>query len=115
MQSTIDQPAGETSVQLVVVDFVTGYGPEVWELTYEIEQEQQQGDYWDTRVLRPKYLQFWPPEKGQPHTLVEFAYPAEGGPSSLLDLLRQKDPRIEKVVASDPVMGDVLARILEGD
>lgn len=115
LHSKIDQPAGEPLAQLVVADFETGYGPEVWELTYDIEQEQQQGDYWDTRVLRPKYLQFWPPEKGQPHTLVEFAYPPEGAPQSLLDLLRQKDPRIEKVVASDPVMGDVLARILEGD
>jgi hypothetical protein len=115
LHSKIAQPADEPLAQLIVADFMSGYGPEVWQLTYDLEQEQQQGDYWDTRVLRPKYLQFWPPEKGQPRTLVEFAYPPENAPPSLLDLLRQKDPRIEKVVAADPVMADVVARILEGD
>jgi hypothetical protein len=115
LHGRIEQPADEPLAQLIVADFMTSYGPEVWQLTYDIEQEQQQGDYWDTRVLRPKYLQFWPPEKGEPHTLVEFAYPPENAPPSLLDLLRQKDPRIEKVVGSDPLMADVVNRLLEGD
>lgn len=115
LHSKIEQPPGEPLAQLIVADFMSGYGAEVWQLTFDIEQEQQQGDFWDTRVLRPKYLQFWPPEKGQPHTLVEFAYPPENAPPSLLDLLRQKDPRIQQVIAADPGMADVAARILEGD
>jgi len=115
LHNKIDQPANEPLAELILADFLTGYGAEVWQLTYDMEQEQQQGDYWDTRVLRPKYLQFWPPEKGLPHTLVEFAYPPENVPPSLLDALRQKDPRIEKVIASDPAMAEVASRFVEGD
>src|SRR5208282_6378794 len=77
--------------------------------------EQQRGDFWDTRVLRPKYLQFWPPEKGQPHTLVEFAYPPENAPTSLIDLLRQNDPRLAGLIHSDPKMEAVAAQFLQGD
>ncbi len=115
LHNRIDQPTNEPLAELIVADYLTGYGAEVWQLTYDIEQEQQQGEYWDTRVLRPKYLQFWPPEKGQPHTLVEFAYPAENAPPSLLDALRQKDPRVQSVIASDPAMAEVAARFAEGD
>jgi hypothetical protein len=115
LHGKIDQPPGEPLAELIVTDFVTGYGPEVWQLTYDLEQEQQQGDYWDTRVRRPKYSQFWPPEKGQPHTLVEFAYPPENAPPSLLDLLRGKDPRLESVVASDATMAGVAGELLAGD
>ena len=115
LHSKIEQPAEDPLTELVIADYLTGYGPEVWQVTYNIDQEQQQGDYWDTRVMRPKYLQFWPPEKGQPHTLVEFAYPPENPPTPLLDLLRAKDPRLEKVVASDPKMAEVATRFIEGD
>jgi hypothetical protein len=115
LHNKIEQPADEPLAELIVADYLTGYGPEVWQLAYNIEQEQQQGDYWDTRLLRPKYLQFWPPEKGQPHTLVEFAYPPDNAPTSLLDLLRQKDPRIQKVISSDPSMAEVAGRMLDGD
>lgn len=115
LHSKIDQPSDEPLTQLVIADYLVGYGAEVWQVTYDIEQQQERGDFWDTRVLRPKYLQFWPPQKGQPHTLVEFAYPPENPPPSLLDLLRQKDPRLEKLIASDPRMGEVASRFLEGD
>ena len=115
LHNKIDEPADEPLTQLIIADYLTSYGPEVWRLSYEIEQEQQRGDFWDTRVLRPKYLQFWPPEKGQPHTLVEFEYPPEGAPPSLLDMLRQKDPRLEKLLASDPKMGQIADQFLQGD
>jgi hypothetical protein len=114
LNSKLDLPGGEPLAELIVADYLTGYGPEVWQLTYDLEQEQQKGDYWDTRVLRPKYLQFWPPEKGQPHTLMEFAYPpGEAGPT-LLELLRQKDPRVDGVMA-DPAMAQVANEFLSGD
>jgi hypothetical protein len=108
-------PSGEPLAELIVADYLTGYGPEVWQLTYGLEQQQQQGDYWDTRVLRPKYLQFWPPEKSEPHTLMEFAYPPENAGPTLLDLLRGKDPRVEQVIASDPAMSQVANEFLSGD
>ena len=115
LHTRIQQPPDEPLAQLIVVDYLTGYGPEVWQVSYGIEQEQQRGDFWDTRVLRPKYLQFWPPEKGQPHTLVEFAYPPENAPTPLIDLLRQNDPRLAALLHSDPKMGAVAAQFLQGD
>jgi hypothetical protein len=115
LHSKVDLPAGEPLAELVVADYLTGYGPEVWQLTFDLEQEQQQGDYWETRVLRPKYLQFWPPEKGQPHTLVEFAYPPGSADPTLLDLLRQRDPRVQSVMAGDPAMAQVASEFLAGD
>jgi len=115
LHSHVDLPANEPLLQLVVADYLSGYGPEVWQLTYGMKQQEEQAGYWTTRILHPAYLQFWPPEKGQPRTLVEFAYPPENAPPSLLDMLRQKDPRIEKVISADPKMTEVADRLLQGD
>ena len=94
----------EPLTELIIAGYLPGYGPDIWTLTYQIQQQEQDQDYWTTRVLRPSYLQFWPPEKGQPRTLLEFSYPSDHAPTPLLELLRQKDPRIEQVVRSDPKM-----------
>ena len=95
--------------------FFSNYGAEVWTATYTIKQTQQRGDFWATSVLRPVYLQFYPPEKGQPRTLLEFNYPSEGAVPTLLSLLQSGDPRIEKIKASDPKMADVAARFVSGE
>jgi hypothetical protein len=115
LHSKVDLPETEPLAELIVVDILPGYGPEVWQLSYGIEQEEDDNDYWSTRVLRPSYLQFWPPEKGQPHTLVEFAYPTDGAPPTLLELLRNRDPRLEKIMSSDPKMATLANRLLEGE
>jgi hypothetical protein len=91
-----------------------GYGPEVWQLTFTLKQEIMRLDYYDTHISHPVYSQIWPPEKGQPHTLMEFQYPPETAQPTLLDLLRQKDPRLAKVAASDAQMADVVKYFLEG-
>lgn len=111
----VDLPANEPIVEVIVADYLAGYGPEVWQLTYTIKQEQQRAEYWTTRVLAPSYLQFWPPEKNQPRTLVEFNYPPENAPPPLLDLLRQKDPRLEKIRFSDAKMAEVADHLLAGE
>jgi hypothetical protein len=105
----------EPLTELILVGYLPGYGPDIWTLTYQVQQQEQDSDYWTTRVLRPSYLQFWPPEKGQPRTLLEFSYPSDNAPTPLLELLRQKDPRIEHVVHSDSKMGEVASRLLEGE
>ena len=115
LHGKVDIPATEPIAELILADYASGYGPEVWQLAYKITQVQQQTDYWTTRVLRPSYLQYWPPEKGQPRTLVEFAYPPENAPTPLLTLLQQKDPRLQKLIASDPQMARVAGQLLEGD
>jgi len=114
LHGKVDPAASEPFLRLVVADYLPGYGPEIWQLDYGMKQQEEQAGYWTTRVLRPAYIQLWPPEKGHPHTLVEFAYPPSPAPESLLDLLRQKDPRLQNVT-SDPKMAQVASQFLGGE
>src|SRR5271155_5418437 len=114
LHGKLDWPPAEPVAELVLADYVQGYGPEVWQLTFTLNQEMQRLDYYDTHVSHPTYLQNWPPEKGQPHTLLEFQYPPENVAPTLLDLLRQKDPRLEKLCASDAKMREVADHFLDG-
>jgi len=112
----ISLPAEEPLAEVIVADYLSGYGPEVWQLSFSVEQNlTEHEDYWNTRVLRPIYLQFYPPEKKDPKTLVEFNYPPEGAPDSILDLLRKKDPRLQAIVSSDAKMAEVAQRLLAGE
>jgi len=115
LHAKLDWPPDQPIAELVIADYLGGYGPEVWQLTYPMKQEFQKHDYWATSVLRPTYLQFWPPEKGQPRTLMEFDYPAGAAGLSLLDLLRQGDPAIEKIRSSDATMAEVANLLLRGE
>jgi hypothetical protein len=115
LHGKVEMAAGEPLLRLVVADYLPGYGPEIWRLDYGMKQQEEQSGYWTTRVLRPAYLQFWPPEKGHPRTLVEFAYPPDSAPEPLLELLRQKDPRLEKILTSDPKMAQVANQFLQGE
>ncbi len=115
LHGKVDLAPNQPLIRLVIADYLPGYGAEVWQLDYGVKQEEEQDGYWMTRVLRPAYLQLWPPEKGQPHTLVEFAYPAENAQQTLVTLLRQKDPRLQKIVASNPKMNQVASEFLDGE
>jgi hypothetical protein len=115
LHGKVDLSANEPLAELILVGYLPGYGPDIWTLTYQIEQQEQDSDYLTTRVLRPSYLQFWPPEKGQPRTPLEFSYPSDHAPTTLFELLRQKDPRIEQIISSDPKMEEVASRFLEGE
>src|SRR5271156_926437 len=108
-------PPNEPIVQLILAGFVSNYGPEVWELSFNLTQEMRNLEYYDTKVPRPVYVQFWPPEKNQLHTLLEFQYPPDIKLPQLLDLIKAKDPRIEKVCAADPKMREVADLFLQGD
>ena len=99
----------------MIADFIQGYGPEVWHVDYSIEQFPQRGDFWETRVPRPRFLQDWPPEKNQPHTLLEFDYPPGVTTPTLLEMLQQKDSRLETLSNSDPVMAAVASMLLKGN
>lgn len=115
LHGKIDLPDDQPVVQVVLADYLEGYGPEIWELSYSLDQEFQQADYWNTRFERPVYLQFYPPEKGQPHTLVEFKYPPEDASPTLLDLLRQNDPRLAAIRSSDVKSSEVVEKLLGGE
>ncbi len=115
LHDKVDLPVNEPLTELILAGYQTGYGPEVWHLAYAMKQREEQPGYFTTRVLLPSYVQFWPPEKGQPRTLIEFAYPPENPPTTLLELLRQKDPRLQKLIAADPKMAEVAAHLLAGE
>jgi hypothetical protein len=104
----------EPIFEIVMMDYVDGYGPEVWDIRYRIAQDAMRGDYWRTRVLRPSYTQLYPPEKGQPKTLIEVRYPQEGAGSTLLDRLRQNDATLARIGSSDPRMTLVVQGLLNG-
>ncbi len=115
LHNKVSLPADEPIAELIIADILPDYGPEVWQLTYKLKQQLQEKDYWTTQILRPAFLQFYPPEKGQPKTLIEFSYPPEDAPTPLIELLRQKDPRLEKIVASDARMREVADDFLRGE
>ena len=105
----------EPLVELLLIGNDEAYGPEIWLLRYRIAQNILRGEYWQTRVLRPSYTQLYPPEKGQPHTLVEVRYPRDDPGPTFLDLLRQNDPRLLRLRNSDPPIARAIERIERGD
>jgi hypothetical protein len=115
LHGKITLPPNEPIAELILADYMENYGPEIWQLTFTLQQSMQREDYFDTHIPLPRYVQLWPPEKGQPHTLVEFHYPPESATTSLIDLLRNKDAGIEKLCSSDPKMRDVRDLLLRGE
>ena len=93
----IDFPPEDALFEVVIIGFAPkDYGPEVWTVEYRIEQQEiaTRGEFWQTRVLRPRFTQLYPPEKHGPHTLVEVRYPAESKGPTLEELIKGNDPRI---------------------
>lgn len=90
--------------QLVIIGYAPAdYGPEVWVVEYHMEQEQvaTHGEYWQTRLLRPRFTQLYPPEKHAPHTLVESRYPPGMKGPTLAELIQGNDPRITPLGARE--------------
>jgi hypothetical protein len=125
----LDFPPDEPLFQLVILGFAHDYGPEVWQVEYRIEQEQvaARGEYWQTRILRPRFTQLYPPEGGKhaPHTLIETRYPAESATAPakarsqnndppLLALIQGGDPAIARLRSGDPRFAKDLDSIEKG-
>jgi len=74
----LDFPPDQPLFELVVIGFgPQDYGAEIWTVEYRLSQSvvASRGDYWQTRVLRPRFTQIYPPEKHAPRKLVETCYP----------------------------------------
>jgi len=112
-------PPDQALFELVVIGFgPQDYGPEVWTVEYRITQENitsNGADYWETRVLRPRFTQLYPPEKHSPHTIVETGYPDAGKGPSIQELIEGNDPRIAQLCSSDSRFAKVDALIAKGD
>jgi len=93
----------ELFTELMLVDYAPHYGPEVWSLRYRVEQEALRGEFYRTSVHRPEYVQLYPPDKGQPRTLMETRYPPnDPNEPPILDLMKTNDSRIAALRGADP-------------
>ena len=113
----LDFPADLPIFEVVVIGYAPNeYGPEVWTIEYSIEQEEiaTRGDFWQTRILRPRFTQLYPPGKHEPRKLVETRYPADAKGATLLDLIQGNDPGIARFRSSEPKFAKVLENIEKG-
>jgi hypothetical protein len=100
----LDFPSDQPLFELVVVGFgPADYGPEVWTLEYRLVQEMisTRGNFWQTRVLRPRFEQIYPPEKKAPKKLVETCYPGACKGPTLQQLIEGNEPSLAKLSGSD--------------
>lgn len=111
----LDLAPDEPLVELILVDYVLDYGPEVWNLQYRVRQESLANDFWQTRILRPAYVQLYPPEKGQPRSFLEADYPANIPPLRLSERLTQPDPQFDRLAHSSPEVSEAVALIAAGN
>jgi hypothetical protein len=97
----LDFSSDDAILQLVIIGYAPAdYGPEVWLVEFHIEQEMvaTRGEYWQTRLLRPRFTQLYPPEKKAPRKLVESRYPAGAKGPTLAEMIQGNDPRITPVM-----------------
>jgi hypothetical protein len=107
----------EPIFQVVIIGYgANNYGPEVWVVEFRIEQEMiaTRGEYWQTRILRPRFNQLYPPEKHAPRTIVESRYPPDSKGPTLAELIQGNDPRILQVVAGNPRFTKVIENLHGG-
>src|SRR5271168_3156148 len=113
----IDLKPDEPLFEIVLIGYAPqGYGPEVWVIDYNVEQESVSAtsDFWQTRILRPRFTQLYPPEKHQAKTLIETRFPASLEDVPLIGLIQQNDPRVAQVRSSDPRFNKVAEHIERG-
>lgn len=117
LQHKIDFNMDEPIFEIVLIGYgPEDYGPEVWTIDYRIQQEEiaTRGDFWQTRILRPRYTQIYPPEKHSPKKLVEVRYPANLPGPTLQQLIEGNYPDIDTIAHNDPKLLKVEEDIEKG-
>jgi hypothetical protein len=102
--------------EIVIIGFgANHYGPEVWTVEYRIEQSEvgTREGYLQTRILRPRFEQLYPPEKKAPRFVVETRYPEFAGPT-VMELIQGGDPGVAKLRSSDPKIEKAVELISRG-
>jgi hypothetical protein len=113
----IEVAADEPLFEIVVIGYAPNhYGPEVWTIEYRVQQEQvgTRAEYWQTRILRPRFTQLYPPEKHAPRTIVEARYPADEKAPTVMDLIQRNDPRVAQLRGGEPRFAKVLEVVDRG-
>lgn len=114
----IELKPDEPLFELVLLGYgPKGYGAEVWRIEFFVEQQaiSPQNDYWQTRILRPRFNQLYPPEKKQAKTLLEVRFPANPPDIPLQGLIQQNDPRIVRLRSSEARLNKVVEHIDRGE
>ena len=119
LHDNLNFPPHQALLDIVIVGFgPQDYGPEVWTMQYRITQDDissYAADFWQTRVLRPRFDQLYPPEKHAPHTIVQTGYPDDGRGPSIQELIESNDPRVEQLCSANPRFAKVVEFIRKGD
>ena len=111
----LDLAPDEPIVELILADYVQDYGPEIWNLQYRVRQQNLGNDFWQTRIMRPAYLQLYPPEKGQPRTFIEADYPPTLRQLGLAQLVMQPDSHFDRLAHSSRDVSEAIAFIAAGN
>lgn len=112
-----DLKPDEPLFEIVLIGYAPKmYGPEVWLIDYGAEQQAvgTRSEYWQTRLLRPRFTQLYPPEKHDPKTLFEVRFPADLQATPLLGLIQAGDPNISRVRSSDQRFVKVVEQLEHG-
>jgi hypothetical protein len=107
----------EPIFQIVMIGYAPNdYGPEVWVMEFRMEQEQiaTRGDYWQTRIQRPRFTQLYPPEKHAPRTIVESRYPPDRKGPTLAELIQGNDPNITHLASGEQRFAKVIDNLRGG-
>jgi hypothetical protein len=113
----LDFPPEQPLFELVVIGFgPADYGPEVWTMEYRMTQEMisTRGEFWQTKVLRPRFEQIYPPEKKAPKKLVETCYPGACKGPTLQQLMEGNEPSLAKLSSSDAKWAKAVDLIAKG-
>jgi hypothetical protein len=116
LQRKSDFPADQPFFEMVVVGYgPKNYGPEAWTVEYRITQQllTSRENFWQTRILRPRFTQIYPPEKHASKTLVEAVFPGDAEGPTLQTLLEGNDPRFSSF-RSDAKLGKALDLLIKG-
>ena len=116
LRRKIDFPADQPFFEMVIIGYgPQHYGAEAWTVEYRITQEllSPRDNYWQTRILRPRFTQIYPPEKHAPKTLVETSFPGNEQGPTLQTLLEGNDPRFA-AFRSDVNLSKALNLITKG-
>jgi hypothetical protein len=113
----VDFSPDDPIFQIVIIGYAPNeYGPEVWVVEYHMEQSlvATRGDYWQTRIQRPRFAQLYPPEKHAPRTIVESRYPPNAKGPTLAELIEGNDANITHLGSGEPRFAKVLDSIRGG-
>jgi hypothetical protein len=103
--------------EIVIIGFgAKHYGPEVWTVEYRVEQSEigTREGYLQTRILRPRFEQLYPPEKKAPRFVIEARYPDNLAGPTIMELIQSGDPRVAKLRSSDPKIEKAVDLISKG-